>query len=351
MSASRGATLAAGLRRGLRTLAARKLAQENPGQTLQATALVHEAYVRLVDTDKAPHWNSRGHFFAAAAEAMRRILIERGPEQRRQKRERRVAPVVDLDDLDLFTSVTPDQLWLLTRRSTAWPGRTRQRRVWVKLRYYGGLSLEEATSRSRSRQRRPTGTGPTPAPGCSVHCLTAASEPQLYSRRVRPASSSGTPAVLCWAGFFCSREVAMAHDVDHARSIFLAAIKEVPGIASGRHSTLDGACGDDGALRGRATSHLLEAHEAAVEASISVRSPARPRLQVCDPSEGAGSVIGPYKLLEAIGEGGMGTVYMADGQERPVRRRSRFMKIIKPGMDSAGVAHCPVRGRAAGRWP
>src|SRR2546425_11573020 len=61
----------------LRQLAAQKLAQEKPGQTLQATALVHEAYIRLVDVEKAQHWNSRGHFFAAAAEAMRRILVER----------------------------------------------------------------------------------------------------------------------------------------------------------------------------------------------------------------------------------------------------------------------------------
>src|SRR5216117_221341 len=60
----------------LRKLAAQKLAQEKPGQTLQATALVHEAYLRLVDVEQARQWNSRGHFFAAAAEAMRRILIE-----------------------------------------------------------------------------------------------------------------------------------------------------------------------------------------------------------------------------------------------------------------------------------
>ena len=60
----------------LRKLAAAKMAQEKPGQTLQATALVHEAYIRLVDVEKAQHWNSRGHFFAAAAEAMRRILVE-----------------------------------------------------------------------------------------------------------------------------------------------------------------------------------------------------------------------------------------------------------------------------------
>ena len=67
----------------LRKLAAEKMAQEKPGQTLQATALVHEAYIRLVDVDKAQHWNSRGHFFAAAAEAMRRILVERARQKRR----------------------------------------------------------------------------------------------------------------------------------------------------------------------------------------------------------------------------------------------------------------------------
>src|ERR1700758_3129825 len=66
----------------LRALAAAKLAQEKPGQTLQATALVHEAYLRLVDGDKAAHWNSRGHFFAAAAEAMRRILVENARRKR-----------------------------------------------------------------------------------------------------------------------------------------------------------------------------------------------------------------------------------------------------------------------------
>src|SRR5881397_3901339 len=70
----------------LRQLAAQKLAQEQPGQTLQATALVHEAYLRLVDVDQEQHWDSRGHFFAAAAEAMRRILVEKA---RRKKRLRR----------------------------------------------------------------------------------------------------------------------------------------------------------------------------------------------------------------------------------------------------------------------
>src|SRR5262245_55129086 len=69
----------------LRQLAAQRLAQEKPGQTLEATALVHEAYLRLVDVEQAQHWNSRGHFFAAAAEAMRRILIENARSKDRLK--------------------------------------------------------------------------------------------------------------------------------------------------------------------------------------------------------------------------------------------------------------------------
>ena len=70
----------------LRKLAAAKLAQEKPGQTLQATALVHDAYLRLVDNEKAQYWNGRGHFFAAAAEAMRRILVDRARQKRGPKR-------------------------------------------------------------------------------------------------------------------------------------------------------------------------------------------------------------------------------------------------------------------------
>src|SRR5438445_12281586 len=71
---------------GLRKLAGQKLSQEKPGQTLQATALVHEAYMRLVDTEKAQPWTSRGHFFAAAAEAMRRILVENARSKHRLRR-------------------------------------------------------------------------------------------------------------------------------------------------------------------------------------------------------------------------------------------------------------------------
>jgi RNA polymerase sigma factor (TIGR02999 family) len=127
----------------LRTLAARRIALEKPGQTLQATALVHEAYLRLVDTDAARGWNSRGHFFAAAAEAMRRILIERARSKGRQRWGgdwRRV----DLDNLDLFTSVTPDQLLALDEAIDRLAGEDPTAGKLVRLRYYAGLSLEQA---------------------------------------------------------------------------------------------------------------------------------------------------------------------------------------------------------------
>jgi RNA polymerase sigma factor (TIGR02999 family) len=129
----------------LRKLAAQKMAQERPDQTLQATALVHEAYVRLVDTERAPPWNSRGHFFAAAAEAMRRILIERARGKAREKHGgdwRRV----DFEELDVVTAVTPDQLVALDdalARLTALDAIAGQL---VKLRYFAGLPLDQAAA-------------------------------------------------------------------------------------------------------------------------------------------------------------------------------------------------------------
>src|SRR6516162_3240818 len=93
----------------LRKLAAQKLAREKPGQTLQATALVHEAYLRLVDGESARGWENRRHFFAAAAEAMRRILIENA---RRKQAERHGGgrTWIDLDDADVISRSQPDEL-------------------------------------------------------------------------------------------------------------------------------------------------------------------------------------------------------------------------------------------------
>ena len=127
----------------LRKLAAAKLAQERPGQTLQATALVHEAYLRLVGPAGGPAWDSRGHFFAAAAEAMRRILIESSRRKRRQKRgggQRRV----ELDP-DQLSSVPPaEELLDLDDALKCLAAEDPQSAEFVKLRYFAGLSVEEA---------------------------------------------------------------------------------------------------------------------------------------------------------------------------------------------------------------
>jgi len=128
----------------LRTLAAQRLAQEKPGQTLQATALVHEAYLRVVDVDKAPSWKSRGHFFAAAAEAMRRILIDNARRKSRQKRGGPRQQRVDLDSQDLVSRTTPDELLLLDDALAALTAEEPEAGQLVKLRYFAGLSVEQA---------------------------------------------------------------------------------------------------------------------------------------------------------------------------------------------------------------
>jgi RNA polymerase sigma factor (TIGR02999 family) len=129
----------------LRKLAAARLVQEKPGQTLQATALVHEAYLRLVDVERAQHWNSRGHFFAAAAEAMRRILVERARSRGREKRGgdwRRV----DFEELDVISSVTPDQLVALNDALERLAALDSLAGELVKLRYFAGLPLDQAAA-------------------------------------------------------------------------------------------------------------------------------------------------------------------------------------------------------------
>ena len=127
----------------LRQLAAQKLAHEQPGQTLQATALVHEAYLRLVGGEPDAHWNSRGHFFAAAAEAMRRILIEKARRKQADKRGGRRTRV-SLDRVDVVTVAPTDELLALDEALERLGHRDPVAGQLVKLRYYAGLSLEQA---------------------------------------------------------------------------------------------------------------------------------------------------------------------------------------------------------------
>jgi RNA polymerase sigma factor (TIGR02999 family) len=126
----------------LRKLAAQKLAQETPGQTLQATALVHEAYLRLVDGEHVQGWDGRGHFFAAAAEAMRRILIESARAKQRLKRggDRKR---LDLESIDLASTAAPDELLALDELIVKLGSEDPVAGQIVKLRYFAGLSIEE----------------------------------------------------------------------------------------------------------------------------------------------------------------------------------------------------------------
>lgn len=127
----------------LRRLAAARLKHEKPGQTLQATALVHEAYVRLVNVPEAQHWNGRGHFFGAAAEAMRRILVEQARRKKSQKRGGGLNRV-ELDDVDLGSHKTSDQLLALDEALRKLEKRDNTKAQLVKLRYFAGLTNAEA---------------------------------------------------------------------------------------------------------------------------------------------------------------------------------------------------------------
>jgi RNA polymerase sigma factor (TIGR02999 family) len=129
----------------LRRLAAERLAHEKPGQTLQATALVHEAYLRLVGNGEGSRWNSRGHFFAAAAEAMRRILVDNARRKQTKKRGGGRARL----DLDQFAAATSERLDDVLDIDAALVGLANadpQAAELVKLRYFAGLSIPQAAA-------------------------------------------------------------------------------------------------------------------------------------------------------------------------------------------------------------
>lgn len=126
----------------LRKLAAVRLAQEKPGQTLQATALVHDAYIRLVDVETARYWDSRGHFFAAAAVAMQRILVEDARRKKRLKRggqRQRVA----LDEVHLASDIPAEQLLALDEAISKLQGDDALKAKIVQLRFFAGMNHEE----------------------------------------------------------------------------------------------------------------------------------------------------------------------------------------------------------------
>jgi len=139
----------------LRKLAAAKLAQEKPGQTLQATALVHEAYLKLVDVETAQQWKNRAHFFGAASESMRRILVDFARRKQRPKHggERHR---VDLDEVCCLTDDRASELLALHAALEKLEAESPEKAQLVKLRYFAGMSHQEAAQAiGISRNRRP----------------------------------------------------------------------------------------------------------------------------------------------------------------------------------------------------
>ncbi len=127
----------------LRRLAGHKLAQEPPGHTLQPTALVHEAYLRLVGTKGDSHWDGRHHFFAAAAEAMRRILVENARGKKRRKRGGQMVRR-ELEEAEVLTPEPAEDVLALDESLTELAKTDREAADLVQLRYFGGLTIEEA---------------------------------------------------------------------------------------------------------------------------------------------------------------------------------------------------------------
>lgn len=128
----------------LRKLAAARMASERPDHTLQATALVHEAYLRLVDHDQAQHWDSRGHFFSAAAEAMRRILVEYARRKHSEKRGGDLKRIELMEDLAQSPAKSTDDLLDFNTALEQLADEDLQAAEFVKLRLFAGLSITEA---------------------------------------------------------------------------------------------------------------------------------------------------------------------------------------------------------------
>ena len=162
----------------LRSLAAARLSQERPGQTLQATALVHEAYLRLIGTENKQQWHNRGHFFAAAAEAMRRILLNRARDKKRLKRgggRQRI----DLDHIELALETDDEELIALDEALERLDQEDKLAGQLVKLRFFAGLSLKQAAESLGVAQR-------------TAERQWAYARAWLYDRLRHDADSAGT---------------------------------------------------------------------------------------------------------------------------------------------------------------
>ena len=292
----------------LRAIAVARLRDEPSGHTLQATALVHEAYMRLIGADLPP-WKNRAQFFYAAAEAMRRILVDHARRRLRVKRGGGRVPV-PLEDVSAG-GLAGSPRAVGSRRGDSTPGRAGR-----------PCRRDRPPSLLRRTQR------PTRRPGHSI----CRSGPSCANGRMR-GPGSATPSKTAKGP---SRENEMDQSQnDLVKQVFQEAL-ERPG--SERVSFVDAACEGDSEARDRVVA-LLGAYD---DADGFLASPTLPPEAVRGAGVGVngsggfvGTRIGPYKLLQVIGEGGFGVVYMAE-QEEPIRRRVA-LKLVKLGMDTKEV--------------
>ena len=307
----------------LRKLAGQRMSNESHDHTLQATALVHEAYLRLVG-ENDPGWQNRAHFFAAAAEAMRRILVDHARAKLADKRggdwQR-----IPFEAAGNLAAAAPDDLLLLDETLAELAARDPISAKLVELRYFaepvGGRS--RGGSRRLRRNRLPplvvrAGVAlfpnrPSP-PGAKV----AKKRENLDLLRIRTAQFR----IACRGD---KDQAAMTTDFQQVRSIFMTALERPADVLEGY---LAEACGQDAALRGQ-VQILLAAHRSGrgILDEATIAGP---------PSEHAGTIIADrYKLMERIGQGGMGSVWLAQ-QSEPIKRKVA-VKLIKLGMDSRRV--------------
>jgi RNA polymerase sigma factor (TIGR02999 family) len=180
----------------LRSLASAKMSDESPGNTLQATALVHEAYIRLVDVDQAQHWNSRGHFFGAAAEAMRRIIVE----QARRKASLRMGGDWNRQDVPLdeyLPPESPEQVVAVHEALLKLAGVNSMAARLVNLRYFAGLSVEEASSALGHGSRLRSGASLIGSPSSSQNpALRCSIKPNAAGTLQYRSNRSGTFAAF-----------------------------------------------------------------------------------------------------------------------------------------------------------
>ena len=214
----------------LRQLAAQKLAHEAPGQTLQATALVHEAYLRLVDLDKAQHWNSRGHFFAAAAEAMRRILIDNARRKGRQKRGGARRQRVDLDSQDLVAHTTPDELLLLDDALAALTAEEPEAGQLVNADFRSPPNFPERPPTCPAMATGGNASGCRWRPRCSYR--------HGHSRRTQRSASHGTALVRWIRHASCSS--GLCARLLNRTTISSAVILTLPGVSTNFRNTVCG---------------------------------------------------------------------------------------------------------------